>query len=113
MNTVASAFRRKIPVVLVATLLLAAAASPAGQWLKLPTPGIPRTADGRADLNAPVPRGPNGKPVLAGLWRPSGKLIFDIRGGLKPGDTIPYQPWAEARCSSRSPRWFLPNCPVA
>ena len=101
MNTVASAFRRKIPIALVATLLLTAAASLAGQWLKIPTPGIPRTADGRADLNAPTPRGPKGRPILAGLWRPSGKLIFDITGGLKPGDAIPYQPWAEALYQTR------------
>ena len=66
----------------------------AGQWLRVPTPGIPRTADGRADLNAPAPRGPGGRPALAGLWRPSGRLIFDITRGLKPGDTIPYRPWA-------------------
>jgi hypothetical protein len=88
-------------VALIATLLLAAAASVAGQWLKIPTPGIPRTVDGRADLNAPAPRRSDGRPILAGLWRPSGKLIFDITGGLKPGDTIPYQPWAEALYKTR------------
>jgi len=88
-------------VALVAALLLSAAESPTGQWLKIPTPGIPRTADGRADLNAPAPRRPDGRPVLAGLWRPSGKLIFDITGGLKPGDTIPYQPWAETLYKKR------------
>ena len=86
---------------LAATLLLIAADAPAGQWLKTPTPGIPRNADGRANLNAPTPRGRDGRPVLAGLWRPSGKLIFDITGGLKPGDTIPYQPWAEALFKTR------------
>ena len=84
----------------IAALLLIANLS-AAQWLKVPTPGIPRTSDGRADLNAPTPRGPGGKPVLAGLWRPSGKLIFDITGGLKAGTTIPYQPWAEALFKTR------------
>ena len=73
----------------------------AGQWLRVPTPGIPRTADGRADLNAPAPLGPGGRPALAGLWRPSGRLIFDITRGLKPGDTIPYRPWAEALYKTR------------
>lgn len=86
---------------LAATLLLVAAEFPAGQWLKVPTPGIPRTADGRADLNAPTPRRPDGKPVLAGLWRPSGRLIFDITRGLKPGETVPYRPAAEALYKTR------------
>ena len=32
-----------------------------GQWLDLPTPGIPRAADGRPNLAAPTPRTPDGK----------------------------------------------------
>jgi len=87
-------------VVIAAALLLVALSSSA-QWLKNPTPGIPRTSDGRPDLSAPTPRGGDGKPVLAGLWRPSGRLIFDISRGLKPGDSIPYQPWAEALFKKR------------
>ena len=86
---------------LVAVVIVLGAELSAGQWLKVPTPGIPRTADGRPDLNAPTPRGANGRPVLAGLWRPSGRLIFNIMGGLKAGDTIPYQPWAEALFKTR------------
>jgi len=38
------------------------------QWLNHPTPGIPRTADGRPNLSAPVPRAANRKPDLSGLW---------------------------------------------
>jgi hypothetical protein len=37
----------------------------AAQWLGQPTVGIPRTADGKADLSAPVPRMPDGKPDLS------------------------------------------------
>jgi len=40
------------------------------QWLNLPTPGIPRTADGKPNLTAPAPRMPDGKPDLSGLWQP-------------------------------------------
>ena len=39
-----------------------------GQWLNYPTPGAPRTKDGKPDLNAPAPRAANGKPDLSGLW---------------------------------------------
>ena len=33
-----------------------------GQWLKYPTDGVPRNADGTPNRNAPAPRLPNGKP---------------------------------------------------
>ena len=37
--------------------LLALLATPApAQWLNYPTPGIPRTADGKPALTAPAPR---------------------------------------------------------
>jgi hypothetical protein len=38
------------------------------QWLGYPTPGIPRTPDGKPNLAAPTPRTPDGKPDLSGVW---------------------------------------------
>ncbi|MEO8258906.1 MAG: hypothetical protein ABI868_16285 [Acidobacteriota bacterium] len=38
------------------------------QWVKHPTPGTPRTPDGRPILTARTPRAPNGKPDLSGVW---------------------------------------------
>lgn len=40
-----------------------------GQWLNYPTPGTPRTRDGKPDLSAKAPRTPGGKPDLSGVWR--------------------------------------------
>jgi hypothetical protein len=39
------------------------------QWMHYPTPGIPRTRDGKPNLSAPAPRASNGKPDLSGLWQ--------------------------------------------
>ena len=38
------------------------------QWLNFPTPGTPRTREGKPNLSAPVPRAPDGKPDLTGVW---------------------------------------------
>ena len=38
------------------------------QWLNFPTPGTPRTRDGKPDLAAPAPRAADGKPDLSGVW---------------------------------------------
>jgi hypothetical protein len=84
----------------VAALVLATASLDA-QWLRVPTAGIPRTADGKPNLTAPAPRTKDGKPTIAGLWRPTARLIFDIRLGLQSGETIPFQPWAESLYKSR------------
>jgi hypothetical protein len=38
------------------------------QWLNFREPGVPRTPDGKADLRAPAPMDPTGKPDLSGVW---------------------------------------------
>jgi hypothetical protein len=67
----------------VATLFLLATATPlSAQWLSLPTPGVPRTADGKPNLTAPAPRTADGHPELTGLWRPAG-VRTDLRDKTK------------------------------
>ena len=87
--------RRVVQGISIASALVCfATAGPAAQWLKQPTAGIPRTADGKANLSAPAPRMPDGKPDLSGLWQPAAILIGDIATNLPP-NSVPYQPWAE------------------
>ena len=53
---------------LAALILMIGTISAEAQWLDRPTPGIPRTQDGKPDLTAPAPRAPDGKPDLTGIW---------------------------------------------
>jgi len=81
----------------IAVLLLSAPLS--AQWLNLPTPGIPRTPNGKPNLTAPAPRAADGKPDLSGLWqRISPKYDMNIAADLKPGEV---QPSAEALVQRR------------
>jgi hypothetical protein len=65
------------------------------QWLNYPTPGTPRTPDGKPNLTAPAPRAANGKPDLSGVWQveptPAGemkRLFGDLSGDGALGDTF-------------------------
>src|SRR3954452_23470369 len=80
---------------IVALALIALAPLSAGaQWLNGPTPGIPRLADGKPDLNAPAPRASDGKPDLSGVWRSNSmKYVLQLAADLPE---IPLRPEGRA-----------------
>jgi hypothetical protein len=83
----------RFAILIFATLPLGA------QWVHLPTPGIPRTADGKPSLTAPAPRTAEGKPDLSGLWgKASDKYYNNIAADQEPGVV---QAWAEALYQQR------------
>jgi hypothetical protein len=80
-------------------LLVVAPLSAEAQWLNGPTPGIPRLADGKPDLNAPAPRASDGKPDLSGVWRSNSmKYVLALASDLKE---IPLRPEARALYDKR------------
>jgi hypothetical protein len=78
----------------LAMILCVMSVSLTAQWPDHPTPGIPRTPDGKPKLSAPAPRSADGKPDLSGVWRvTNGNALFHITGDLKPEEI---RPWAAA-----------------
>ena len=85
------------------------------QWLNYPTPGLPRTPDGKVHLDAPVPRTADGRPDLSGIWASQcgvagrdacfapGSRFFDLARGLDPED-VQMTPWASAIQKQREAR---------
>src|SRR4029434_1855310 len=89
-------------------------------WPAYPTPGVPKTADGKPNLSGPAPKTPDGKPDLSGVWqytRPPGtpapakaepqtpsatadiipaavrtSQFWNLGASFKDG--LPFQPWA-------------------
>jgi hypothetical protein len=75
-------------------LTILATVSASAQWLNFPTPGVPRTADGKPNMSAPAPKTADGKPDLSGTWQTRGGYTGNIARDLKPGE-VSFQPWAD------------------
>jgi hypothetical protein len=78
--------------ILTLVVVGAIAGTAGAQWLSLPLPGTPRTADGKPNLNAPAPRAADGKPDLSGIWLNENRVVNE---NLAPAGTdAPMMPWA-------------------
>jgi hypothetical protein len=89
----------KSPVLAVIAMGWSLSGPATAQWLKYPTPGIPRNADGKPNLTAPPPKTSDGKPDLSGIWSINNLgYVGNITSGLKPGDILH---WAEMLSKQR------------
>jgi hypothetical protein len=108
-------------LIFVVIVMIGGPALAFGQWIRYPTANVPRTADGKPDVNAPTPRHPDGKPDFSGIWHPGnrnpckpgqgqfiecgseigGSRLARNLGGDLPGG-LPYQPWAAALVKTRT-----------
>jgi len=80
---------------------MAAALALSGQWLHTPTPNVPRTADGKPDVNAAAPKDADGHPDLSGVWMPNSRALQDLSIGV-PNRDVPYQPWSAQLAKERA-----------
>ena len=107
-----------VPLVTIALFILGtpfASDHLAAQWVKYPTAGAPRKADGKVDMAASSPRMADGKPDFSGIWttaEPNRRPGVSTGGDERHGDAsaiagsrqmsdigvdlpggLPYQPW--------------------
>ena len=99
----------------IVILIAAVPAAVFAQWEPYPTPGVPRTPDGKPNLSAPTPKTQDGKPDLTGIWENAPPAVRtppapapskapaangDFFAGLKTNDDF-------LAVAKRSPFWYL------
>ena len=90
-------------IVLSKILILFGLTAPlSAQWLHTPVPAVPRTADGKPDLNAPAPMAADGHPDLSGVWMPNSRVLQDLTIGMPSPADVPYRPWTAQLVKDRA-----------
>ena len=105
-------------------MVTGACLSAQAQWLNQPTPGAPRTPDGKVDMTGPVPH-VDGKPDLSGIWQvevppggpppgglgesPSSKYFFNVLADFRGGDEPLTPEGAEMLRRNTQPEVIGPN----
>lgn len=104
---------------LLASLMLCLCATTLqAQWIGYPSPGIPRNADGSADLTAPAPHSSDNHPDLSGMWFAAKTVASSCRGegciseermareqinlGINMEGGLPYTQWSKDRMAERA-----------
>jgi len=65
------------------------------QWDPYPMRNVPRTADGKVDLNGATPKASDGKPDLSGFYMPTDiRYLLNLASAMK-ADEIPLTPWGK------------------
>jgi hypothetical protein len=79
-----------------ATSILCVTVAPVmAQWSNVQTRGVPKTSEGKVEMEAATPRTSQGKPDLSGIWQADKESANeDLSHGFKKED-FPIQPWAE------------------
>ena len=86
--------KARVIVALLAAVCVALSPPVSAQWPSHPTRGVPKTADGKPDLDAAPPRTADGRIDLSGLWR-GAAAAAGRGGGAAPASPIPIAPFRD------------------